>query len=519
MSPRTTGILAVVALALGLFVYLHEIEGERSRQAARDEAAKIHAGLDADAIDALEIETLDGVAARFERRDGRWWLVAPFESRAEASALDAIASALADLPREGSVAGDRALDGFGLGEDARVVRFEVGGETRGLRIGRTTPVGGHRYVARLADDAVAYVESFRLTALSRNLSDLRDRRIFDFDSGRVAALEIEWPEPGGADHPADEAEAGVFTLRLERDAGGAYGIVAPIRAEADEEAVRDLLSDLAYLRASDFVDTRTPEAEAALGQVALRFRWQLDGEGPDGGDAQPVAAAEAGSAVIAGPFGSGLLVEVPDGSLYTIAEDRLEDFPRSLDAYRFKRLSAFELASARALTLELATRVEEQSSEALRVHLTLEQAGWRSADRAVDPDAISRLVRTLSSLSADGRVADAMGDAELASLGLAPPRGRLVVEGGADPDAPPQTLAALELGRMDPVRGLFVRRTDRDTVFLLAPESAEALPWSADAWTRNFEAPPTEEADAEDPEAEGVGGVESLEDGEFGALD
>ncbi len=512
MNPRSALWLGVVALALGLFVYVYEIEGERDRQAAREASSKVYADLKSDEIEALELETLDGIAARFERQDGRWWLVEPFEARAEATALDAIASALADLPREGRVAAGRPLDGFGLGGEARVVRFEAEGEVFGLRIGRTTPVGGHRYVARLAEDEVAYVESFRLNALNRNLSDLRDRRILDFESGRLATLELEWPEPG--------SDAGAFILRLERNESGDYQIVHPVWSEVDTEAVRDLLSDLAYLRAADFVDARTPEVERALERPALRFRWQLDSEpgAPDPG--------ASGAVTLAGTFGGGRLMEGPTGALYLLAEDRLEDFPRSLDAYRFKRLSSFELASARVLELEFAptalepsrelefaptalepsgelefapTALEpsrerdfaptalEPSREPLRVRLSLTASGWGSTDGNFDPDAVSELVRSLSSLSADERVADGMGASERAALGLRPPMGRIVVKGASSEEAEGAVLAALEWGRMDPARGLFVRRSDRETVFLLAPASAEALPWSPEIWTRRFE--------------------------------
>jgi len=486
MNPRSALWLGVVALALGLFVYVYEIEGERDRQAAREASSKVYAGLKSNEIEALELETLDGIAARFERRDGRWWLVEPFEARAEATALDAIASALADLPREGRVAAGRPLDGFGLGGEARVVRFEAEGEIFGLRIGRTTPVGGHRYVARLAEDEVAYVESFRLNALNRNLSDLRDRRILDFESGRLATLELEWPEPG--------SDAGVFILRLERDESGDYRIVHPVRSEVDTEVVRDLLADLAYLRAADFVDARTPEVERALERPALQFRWQLDSEP---GTADPGAS---GAVTLAGAFGGGRLMEGPTGALYLLAEDRLEDFPRSLDAYRFRRLSSFELASARGLELEFspsalepsrelefAPSALEPSREPLRVRLSLTASGWGSTDGNFDPDAVSELVRSLSNLSADERVADGMGASERAALGLTPPMGRLVVKGASSEEAEGPVLAALEWGRMDPARGLFVRRTDRETVFLLAPASAEALPWSPEIWTRRYE--------------------------------
>ena len=407
MNPRTTAVLAVVAVALGLFVYVNEFEGERKRQAAADEAAKIHGGLAAGDLDAIELETLDGVDARFERRDGRWHLVRPLDARAESSALDAMASALVDLPREGTVGSDKPVEGFGLGDAARVIRFEAGERRLGLRLGKTTPVGGHRYVARLADDEVAYVESYRVNAFNRNLSDLRDRRILDFESGRVEALAISWSEGD---------DGGRFVLELARDAraegeSDTWSIVAPIEAEADPNVVRDLLSDFVYLRAKDFVDERTAAVDAALQNAEFAFDWTLEN-------------GEHGELRIGREALGGHVVEASDGALYTIARERLDDFPRRLVDYRFRQLAAFELASARRLELSLAEDggATGQSVEPMRVLATLGAQGWRSADRALDRDAVSALIRLLSSLDADDLVADEMGEAELASLGLSPPR-------------------------------------------------------------------------------------------------
>ena len=137
MNPRTTGILALVAAGLGLFVYFYEIEGEVGRKAAEDDANRVHAGLDAGDIEAIAFETRDDVFARFERRGGRWWLVAPLESEADGPALDAIAGALADLPRAGTIGATEDLAGFGLGEGAERVEFRTADGTFGLRVGGT----------------------------------------------------------------------------------------------------------------------------------------------------------------------------------------------------------------------------------------------------------------------------------------------------------------------------------------------------------------------------------------------
>ena len=58
MNPRTTGVLALVAILLGGFIYFYEIEGESGRQAALDEGKRIFPGLAADAVDVIEFSTL-----------------------------------------------------------------------------------------------------------------------------------------------------------------------------------------------------------------------------------------------------------------------------------------------------------------------------------------------------------------------------------------------------------------------------------------------------------------------------
>jgi hypothetical protein len=481
VNPRTTMVLAVVAAALAAFVYFHEIEGEVGRQAARDDANRVQPGLAAEAIDAIELVTQDDVPARFERRDGAWRVVEPVSDRASATALDAIASALADLPKEGRVTvvgeGDASarLSDFGLGDSARVVRFESEGRSLGIRIGRTTPVGGHLYVARLADDEVAYVERFRLNALDRSLADLRERRIFGFESGDVSALRLRWP--------ADEA-SGLGTPFVEvsvvRDAEGTWQVESPLAGPADDQSVREVLSNLAYLRADGFLDDPTPEVIAALEETALSFAWRVEGE------------EEEQTARIAGMIGEERVIEAPGDRRYTIAAERLEDFPRRLVDYRFKQISAYEVAAARGLRIELRPESgpsAQASEQPLVVEAALGETGWASEGAELDPDRGSDLVRALSNLSAVDILADEMGEAELASLGLLPPRARIEVLAGEAGDGEGEggaTLAEVRIGRFDPERGLLVMRGDTSTIFQVESGEIDDLPISLEAFEASF---------------------------------
>ncbi len=501
MNPRTTLVLAVVAALLGAFIWLHEIGGEAARQSAEDDAKRLHPGLESSDIQALAFTTRDGVEARFERREGRWWLVAPVEAPADATALDGIAGALVNLPREGRVEEPGALEQYDLGDEARVVRFEVAGETKGLRIGRTTPVGGHRYVARLDEDEVAYVATYRLNSLDRDLVDLRDRRIFGFEAADVVGLELTWPE--GA-------------VELERDEAGDWQMTAPVAAPADATRIRELLSDLSFLRAQSFIDEPDEQVQAASQDPVLELRWTVLGRDP-GADGDPAQAGEAREAAeqtqeirIGGRVGEGLLLSRSDGRLYTIAPERLEDFDRSVNAYRDKTLASFALDRAGRIELELDDESGESRSS---ITVVLGEGGWTrlepteggSAESPLDSEAISELVRTLADLHAADILAEEMGESELASLGLAPPRASLKVADRKDPGAEPRILAGVELGRYDAERGIFARRTGSPTIYVLDPELAELLPLSSQAFEERYST-----AGRGLDEGEGEGGADEL---------
>ncbi|MCB9724472.1 MAG: DUF4340 domain-containing protein [Spirochaetaceae bacterium] len=494
MSPRTTGLLALVALVLGAFVVFYELGGEGEREAARDEAKRIHPGIEAEEITSVALVTRDGQPARFERSEGRWRMVEPFEDEADGRALDAIAFALADLPCVGRVDGASSLDPFGLGDTARVVRFQVGsGAARrmfGLRIGGATPVGGNLYLSRLDDDEVVYAERYRLNALDKDLADLRERQILDFDTDDVRSLRVAWTDDDG---PVD-----LELVRVDEpsraagdDAAGAttsWRIHAPFDAPADEETVEALLADLAFLRASGFVDASDPAARAAIRDPLIVVTIGLAGR------EVPLRLA------IGGLYADGRLVEGPGGRLRTVAAERIDDVPRTLAAYRERTVSRFDLAEAFRVTLELRADPEAAGGPApgdaspMRVVAELGGTGWARVDGgpALDPDRFSDFVRDLAGLRAADVFADGLGGAELESLGLSPPRVAIRVEA----ERAERPLAEVALGRDLPGRGLVAMRGDEGPVFVLAAQATLDLPGSSQAFAEAFLARPTSEGGA-----------------------
>jgi len=458
MNPRTTGMLAVVAALLGGFVYFYEIGGEATRKSAEQAEKRIFAGLDAIDIEAITLRTQDGIEAHFGRSEGSgsWELLDPWRAPADGIALDGIAGALANLSRAGRVETPTGLAEYGLADDAQIVRFEVNGEPKGLRIGRSTPLGGNLYVAPLGSEIVSYVATFKLNALKRELADLRDRSILSFEPADVTALSLVWP----GSEIVFEKQGGAWTMR------------SPVEELADAMTVRDLLTDLSYLRAAGFADEQSAARSAAMEEVALEFRLTTSGE------MQRVT--------IGGLLDGQRLVRGPTGQIFTIAPERLDDFERTVPAYRFRTLSEFEVSAARRLVLRFETEVGEQRV----VEARLEGAGWIGQDPSIDSERAADLVREMARLRAMTIVADAMGAAERASIGLAPPRVsiRIEAEQKAEAEADVGPLAEVAIGRLHEQRGLYAQRVGDPKIYLLDSGVARDLPISWQAFGSRFEA-------------------------------
>jgi hypothetical protein len=262
-----------------------------------------------------------------------------------------------------------------------------------------------------------------------------------------------------------------------REDGKRWQIEKPTAMRADQETVDGLLSNLAYLQATGFVDERTPDVDAALRESALVLRWSLAGtEGEQ-------------RFRIAGLQGDARIVETTNGSLYRIAPDRLDDFARRLAAYRDKQLARLDPVDLERIELEFAATPDPSTALATPVdaaadRVVLEQTSgsWSVAGREADPEALTGLAASLASLRASDVVADGMGGAELASVGLAPPAVRIRLmpratgaDGAAKGDGPSPSTLELELGRLDLERGLFARIVPEETVYVVAPSDAPPL--------------------------------------------
>jgi hypothetical protein len=472
MNPRTAGILLLVAAALGAFVWLYEIRGGEERAEAEAREKRLF-DFEPEDVSWVALTTSDGVAVRAERREGAWEIVEPLAFPGDAFAFDGIATALAQVESQAVYETPQPLEVYGLSDAASDVRFAVGGAEHVLRTGKAAPMGGNTYAWIAGETAVHTVPTWRATALRKSFDDLREKRILRFEAGTVERIAAEWP--GGR-------------VELEKR-DGKWHLTAPLEGPADEAVVNDFLSDLAFLRAQGFADA--PEAAAAAGLEPPAFRAELWLAEPEPGGEAPRLALAVGSAV----ENAERLVRAGQPSLYRIAAERLDDFPRSVVAFRFKQLAEFEPFAAQRI--EMAFRGPDGGP--VEITATRGESGWSSVPEAMSPEAIARLLDALARLTADDILAESMGEAERHALGLEPANVRFRVLGAADEGGAAPLLADVRLGVVR--EGIVAQAGDDPRVFRLAPERAEDLPVSLEALRNRFLESAEGEADELPPDA------------------
>ncbi len=456
MNPRSTVLLFVIATLMGVAIYLFERGGAPAGDELGGRGERLFSGLDAAGISAIELDTEDGVRARVVRRADRWWLEAPLAFPADATVVDALANALAQIDIEGRVKGEAALDDFGLGDEALEVAFEVDGERLGLYIGGRTPVGANTYVRRLDDGQIFYLQSWRTNALRKSLLDLRDRRVVEFDQATLTNLEIRWPGQ---------------QLDFERREG-VWWLTSPVLEPADETVLSNLLSDLAFLRAEGFVDEPDSATLALLGAPLFQL---LIGE--DAAGAPPTGLT------LGGPSKGMLLARGSDGVIHRVALERVDDFPRELFAYRSKHIGAFDVTRARRFQLiyrDLSTQPDAREAQTAVVG-ELVAGEWQVPTHPMSPDRAAAMIEGLARLDANGIIADGLGEDALAELRLAPPRVSIRVE-----DEQGEALMAFGLGRRHGDRGFMVMRDDSPVIYRVGPEVADLVPLSVSALETAF---------------------------------
>jgi hypothetical protein len=316
--PLAPVILAVCALGLGAYIYFYE-----SRHASSDEAKSQHArllpGLEAEMVQRLsftvpasgaqpasgyEIARRPGESAASKKAEPfegaaalRWDLFKPVQGRADRFAVENLINRLRDLDHLRAITPSTGeLKQYGLDaplatvtltlDEKRARELKLPAQVR-LELGGPTPFPEENYL-RDGSGAIYVVSGGLLEGMNPPLMNLRDKRLFDFDSSEIDRIEL-----AAAGKPAQSLLRG-----KER-----WSFTAPVADWAAPEQADTLLSSLQLLNATAFVEGAAAAPDASgLKAPVLKItvtpkkgpaQWlEIGGVAPDGATAPPASAGQ-----------------------------------------------------------------------------------------------------------------------------------------------------------------------------------------------------------------------------------
>ena len=206
----------------------------------------------------LEI-AIDGYTTIVEKIGPKWEGTGDLE-QLDTQALKRVLEAFEDLTAIDYIDNPGELADYGLEQPRAVVAVRVleAIEPVTLRIGENTPSGRNTYVQLAGQRAVMVVSADKANEVAVDPISLRSREITSFQPEEIKQVWLE----RGERHYA-----------LERDADGQnWRLIEPANAPPDAASIRDLVNDLARLRAKQVV-AKEAEVEYGLTQPELTIRF------------------------------------------------------------------------------------------------------------------------------------------------------------------------------------------------------------------------------------------------------
>jgi hypothetical protein len=396
---RAVLALLIVALALGLYLWLVELPAEQKR-VETDTAAKKLVDLKEDDVQGFTIISSRG-EMEVSREDGRWTIRKPKPMEADATAVGEFLRTLL-LAQVSRIVDETGTDlkAYGLETPSLTVSLRLASGTQTVRVGDAGPLSATLYAKRDDSPKVFLTTLAGRDRLAKSIQEFRRKRVLSFNRVQVSRVMIAGPRE---------------TVVLYREGQGdkaVWKIKAPVETAADQPEVRSLLFALEDLKAQDFIDDPKERAakRAALGKPLATITLREDETDRTVSlflDPRDNAAAYAESA--------------SQEPLYRIAPAAAKDLARGLFDLRNKQLIAAEPDQVKTLVIK--TGGQEYT-------LTREGGAWivdGDPNAKADAARINMFVTRAVRLQAEKIVTEKPTD--LKHYGLAAPAAELIAAG------------------------------------------------------------------------------------------
>jgi hypothetical protein len=384
MSSRSLLVMAVLALAMAVYFYMHGLSAPGTSE-IQEQQRKVALVAPSD-VRRIELTNPDG-AFVFSKKDAGWDLEKPVAYPASSSAVGTLLSEIEFAERRATI--DRAqlgdipgaLKKFGLNPPRDLLRLTTGGDVIELAVGNETSRSG-TYYAMVTQGGKAQelivADKGLVEQLSQNLAAWRDHQVFHFASDKAEDLLLK------------KEQQEVEVSRKD----GAWKILKPLETLADQGSVDGYLSLLLGLQARAFVsETGADLPQAGLTSPQFTLEVKLSGGGSQ--------ILRVGQPVQNDP--TAYYAQFGDRpAVFTLPKEAVDALAQLLDKVRDRRLAGMTAQTIVELAVTTGTqRVELKREDSSRSGWILPLSGGREAD--------GRLMERLLDALENSRVSSFLG--------------------------------------------------------------------------------------------------------------
>ncbi len=438
----------MLVILLGLYLYIIELPGQKTKQQEEDRAPKILS---------FEPNEAVGLFLSYPKRptdqeillekdpENKWQIVKPITFPADQSEVQSLLSSIGSMKME-RVVEEKAQDLkiYGLDQPEIKVSVKLKDHEEHLLFGDSAPVGSTIYVMRSGEDTVRLTDQFYKTNLTKTVTDLRKKEVLDLDPQLVKQLILQYPGQ-------------VFVVAKE---DGRWWIKKPRAFRADDEVMSDTLGFLKRLRAKDFVDQVTTELLKSFQHPRLKVEMESENgvtttlsifevPGPSKGEQKTYA-----------------VTNIPN-PVYLIEAKAITDLEKDPFTLRDKHLLAFDPDQVQVV------EIRKTSDEPLTIRR--EGHGWSFEGQTLEESKaqkITDLLKDLLELKADKVVEETPKSKN--PYGLNPPQFRINLI-----NAQQNKLAELLIGSKNDDL-VYARSGSSEDIYMVRSHILEGLPQKSD---------------------------------------